>query len=339
MCAEQSFYWSDDAVGDGVLSPYDNDEFSDNWRKLFQTDRTTQGVIDTYENELLVTNPAGLIIRIATGAALVDGKLYENDANVDNAILAPLINTRIDLVVLRKSWALQTVRIAIITGVEGAGVPGLTQTDGVIWEIPLAQVSITIVPTITITDVRVNVQSPLTLSPLSNVWVEIEEIVIVAQTEFDFISIPNTFEHLVIAGIVRHTQAAVDVNLGMTFNADVGANYNNQNIRGANAVASAAASAGDNEIDLDVIPAGNATANHVGYVMIRINNYAQEHFFKTIQADIGSIPTNVLANFDIGFETGVWRATTVIDQVTIFSPGFPAVAFAADSRLTLYGIT
>ncbi len=158
---ETSFYWGGTTIGDATDSPYDNDEFSDIWRKLFQRDRATQGPIDGYENELVITNPSGLTIRMDTGAALVDGKFYENDAQIDTILVAPAVLTRIDRFVLRKSWGSQTVRMIVIAGTEGAGVPGLTQTDGVTWDVPLAQVSITTGSVVTITSEREFSRTPL----------------------------------------------------------------------------------------------------------------------------------------------------------------------------------
>lgn len=150
---EKSFYWGGTTVGDASLAPYDDDEFSDLWRKLFQKDRTTEGVLHDYENELEITGVASPLV-IATGAAMVDGKFYENDAAMTIDIPTPAAATRIDRIVLRKEWSTQTVRVARVAGVEGGGVPALTQNDGDTWEIPLAQASITIGGVITVTDER-----------------------------------------------------------------------------------------------------------------------------------------------------------------------------------------
>jgi len=70
-------------------------------------------------------------------------------------IPSPTVSTRIDRIVLRKSWVAQTVRITRIEGIEGGGAPALTQTDGTTWDIPLYQVSITTGGNITLTDERV----------------------------------------------------------------------------------------------------------------------------------------------------------------------------------------
>lgn len=137
---EKSYYWGGTITGDASLAPYDDDEFSDNWNFLLAYDRVTQGVISTarssYTGFLNVTNPAGTTVRVATGAALVDGKLYTNDANIDfSAATANQYYT----VVLRKSWSGQTVRAALL-GPQVGSPPSVTQTDGTTWEISLATV-------------------------------------------------------------------------------------------------------------------------------------------------------------------------------------------------------
>ena len=127
--AQLSYYWGGTITGDATEAPYSDDEFSDIWRKMFQRDRTYQGVIGGALNELAVSNPAGVTARVASGRALVDGKFYENDANVDFA--AGVAGSY--SIVLRKTWATQEVRLALI----GPGGPAPTQNDGVVWEIVL----------------------------------------------------------------------------------------------------------------------------------------------------------------------------------------------------------
>lgn len=130
--AQTSYYWGGTVTGDASLAPYSDDEFSDIWRRMFQRNRAYQGVIGGYANALAVTNPAGNTARVASGAAFVDGKFYENTANVDFAV--PNGDYAI---VLRKTWATQQVRLALIG--PGPGVPPTpTQNDGVVWEIIIA---------------------------------------------------------------------------------------------------------------------------------------------------------------------------------------------------------
>lgn len=148
---ETSLFWGGTTVGDH--GRYTDDQFSDFIRKLFQTDRTVEGVISDYLNELAITNPAGVTIRVTSGGALVDGKLYESDANVDHTIAAPGAGTNYYTIVLRKSFAAQTVR-QVLLGPNAVAYPTVTQTDGTTWEIEIARISITSASVISITDQR-----------------------------------------------------------------------------------------------------------------------------------------------------------------------------------------
>lgn len=137
-----SWPWGGDVTGDASLAPYSDDEWTDIWRKLFQRDRTTEGVLKNYGSDLVVTNPSGDTIRVGDGAAIVDGKFYENTAAVDTVVSS----NGSYRVVLQKDWTAQTVRIAILSGLTP------TQSDGTIWEIKLAEVVRS--GTHTITDTR-----------------------------------------------------------------------------------------------------------------------------------------------------------------------------------------
>jgi hypothetical protein len=113
----------------------------------------TQGVVRAMLNELAVTG-ATSPVSIATGWAIVKGKLYKNSAVEPLAIPTPAVSTRIDRVVLRLNYTTETCVIARVAGAEGGGAPALTQTDGTLWEISLAQASITTGGAITLTDER-----------------------------------------------------------------------------------------------------------------------------------------------------------------------------------------
>jgi len=151
---EKSYVWNElPAAGDTVLSPYNEDVWAEIWGTLFTKDYTTQGVVSEYLSALQVTGSSSPI-SIGAGAALVHGTYYINTSAYTLGIGTPAGATRIDVVVLRKTWATKTIRIALVAGAEGGGVPALTQVLGNTWEIPLANVSITTGGVITVTDVR-----------------------------------------------------------------------------------------------------------------------------------------------------------------------------------------
>lgn len=197
---QTSLPWANNGIGDG--QPYDDDEWSDWQRKLFTHDRTLQGVVPGYANDLAVSNPAGNTIRVATGAALVDGKFYETDANVDNTITTPGAGSNYYRFVLQKDWALQTVRVAVL-GPDAASPPVVTQTDGTLWEISLATVQITSGAVVTVTDTRRYVG--LTMAPGLVAWQ--------SGAANDWVATPGTTDWVPPAakmqgGLIRWTGAA-----------------------------------------------------------------------------------------------------------------------------------
>ncbi|MBV6425334.1 MAG: hypothetical protein NAOJABEB_03151 [Steroidobacteraceae bacterium] len=152
--AESSLFWTTNGTGDGSGSGYTAAQMFDLWRALF-TPQTGNlgGVSPDYQSKLAASGTTSPVT-IAAGAAIVYGIPYFNTANVTVAIPTPSGATRIDRIVLRASWAAQTVRITRIAGTEGGAAPALTQSAGTTWDIPLAQASITTAGAITLTDQR-----------------------------------------------------------------------------------------------------------------------------------------------------------------------------------------
>lgn len=148
---ESSIFWTTGSTGDGA-SPYTQAQCI-LWLRQTFCGADNEGVLKDYLNELATTG-ASSPVATNTGGAYVYGFPYNNSVSVNTAIPTPSSNTRIDLIVLRASWAAQTIRITRIAGSEGGGAPSLTQTDGTTWDIPLAQASITTGGTITVTDTR-----------------------------------------------------------------------------------------------------------------------------------------------------------------------------------------
>lgn len=142
---EDSRPWSGIALGDS--GPYSDDNWTDSWLALIAPTIATDGVFFNQLNELNLSGAASPV-SIDTGRALVDGTYYQNITTAVTQIIATPAapNERIDLIVLRKDWALQTVRITTIAGVAaavGAAVPPLpTQVDQTTWDLPLWEVRI-----------------------------------------------------------------------------------------------------------------------------------------------------------------------------------------------------
>lgn len=117
------------------------------WTQIFRIMSVCNGhpgVAPGYNNELEVVQSGAESINIETGAALVDGKVYEADAPVGFSVPATTGggNTRIDYIVLRCDWSAYSVVIARIEGTEAAspGVPTVTQNSGSLYELELAAI-------------------------------------------------------------------------------------------------------------------------------------------------------------------------------------------------------
>lgn len=138
--AEQSFFWDGTAIGDATLAPYDDGEFCGIFTGLLlNTNRQNDGIIDTehpsYSGYLVLTK-TGTTVHVATGAALVDGSLYTNSAQVN---FACGVANNYYTIVIRKSWAAQTIRLALL-GPNAVAPPAVTQVDGVTWEIAIGTI-------------------------------------------------------------------------------------------------------------------------------------------------------------------------------------------------------
>ena len=144
---EKAILWTTGALGDG-LTKYTMAETTRMYRHMING-----GIYPGYANELAPTGAAPNV-NIDTGAACHYGYDYDNDASVAVNIPTPVGATRIDRIVLRASWAAQTVRITRIAGVEGGAAPAITQTPNVTWDEKICQVSITTGGVITVTNER-----------------------------------------------------------------------------------------------------------------------------------------------------------------------------------------
>jgi len=141
---ERSWFW-DNAVGDGAS--YDDDTFMDRYFRMLFNGTGNRGVLRGWLNELEVTDGGANTATVLTGGSVVYGMFHESDANVDvNIPNGP----RTDLIVARRSWAAQTVRITRIAGPGAA----LTQTPDVTYDIPLASVDVDAGGNLTVTDTR-----------------------------------------------------------------------------------------------------------------------------------------------------------------------------------------
>jgi hypothetical protein len=126
--------------------------------KIFAACGSPEGVAPGYLNELAGTVTGANTVSLNSGAGLVDGKPYQNDAalavNVPSAVGAG--NTRKDRIVLRADWTAQTVRIFRIAGIDAAAptIPATSQISGTLYDVPLYVATVNTAGTVTLVDER-----------------------------------------------------------------------------------------------------------------------------------------------------------------------------------------
>jgi len=328
--AETSFYWGGTSVGDASLAPYTDDQFSDNWSVLFQYDRTAEGVVLTnrtgYTGLLAVSAPGANTVRVSNGFGLVDGKLYQNDANVD---FTPADGSW--TVVLRKDWAAQTVRLAV----RASG--GLTQTDGATWEIPLADVTLAGGAVTVLTDRRAFLRNPGSGQILIR-----RDIIGSAGGTIDWTSIPQVFKDLLI--VIHGQSNAVDPvgtlaydGVETTINGDAGANYDSlENSLDQTETPYYKFLSGQNYLVFGAFPA-ELNVNGWGDTVIRVNNYADANNDKNFQVEF--FVRNDGSPTVMGKYLGMWNSVDPINRITMIGEyGVPDVNFKAGSTFSLFGI-
>jgi len=157
--AELSGHWTTTAGGTGhQQTSYTQAQLSTAY-KVIAGCAGFEGVAPGYLNSLACTANGANTVAVNTGGAMVDGKWYYNDANLDVNIPSAVGagNTRIDRIVLRANWAGYEVAVTRIAGTDAASPtpPAITQTSGTTYDILLCRVLVTTAGVVTVTDERV----------------------------------------------------------------------------------------------------------------------------------------------------------------------------------------
>jgi hypothetical protein len=149
---------------------------------------------------------------------------------------------------------------------------------------------------------------------------------------FDFTSIPSTYTHLQLRGIVRCNVAGSGVQTtSYRFNSDTGSNYSYHNLTGNGTAASASGSATQTGIVDTNAPQLSATSNTFGTTIIDILDYANTNKYKTIRVLSGA---DLNGSGQVNLLSGLWMSTSAITSITI-NPGGDAVQY---TQFALYGI-
>ncbi len=276
----------------------------------------------------MTVRAGGATVRVASGAALVDGKIYESDANNDFAVNGVSVYW---LVGLTKDHANQSIR-AFCRGsyaTDALALAALVQTNDVTWEIPLATVLTTAGGNVsTIYDKRRVAQSPLA----GKVLIE-RKIVTVAGATIDFQNIPAVFKNLTVKGLTRGVYNADYCFPYVFFNNDSGANYWDQFKVITDTTVTSVGSTASQGIHIGHLSSLTALAGIFDVVNLEIPNYSSATY-KALQFHAQTPDSGPLAEASLTFGGGFWKSTAVIDRITLTASGG---GYAVGSELSLYG--
>lgn len=139
-------------LGDATAAPYDADEFALHvmGNQAGFARRADYGPVKGYDDgthyglEVTQTSIASANVLLRPGSAMVTGTVYENTTDLTLAVGANASgNARIDTVIIRKDFVLQTIRAAVLQGSPAATpVPPTLTQDATTWEIPIANIAV-----------------------------------------------------------------------------------------------------------------------------------------------------------------------------------------------------
>jgi hypothetical protein len=156
------------------------------------------------------------------------------------------------------------------------------------------------------------------------------------QSTITFSSIPSTYKHLQIRGIVRTATASTLAALKMTFNGDgSSSNYVTlHQIYGSGASAAAQSSTGNGWIYQSYLAGNNAGANMFGSFVTDILDYQNANKNKTTRTLAG---TDQNGSGYVTFGSGLWmNSSTAISSITIIDDGGSNIS--QYSQFALYGV-
>lgn len=218
---ETSRPWNGTTVGDA--GPYSNTQWQELYRYIIGLGgvRANTGVFlgsGSHPNDglkVIQQGPAAAGVDVLPGSALVQGIAYFSDAAESLSVAVNASgNPRVDTVIVRADYALQECRLAILTGTPGATPvpPSLTQTPGVMWEIPIADIaaangfSTIVQANITPRQEWINASPGVYLDHVLNnsgIALEDGDVVVWDNTSFQGVTTTTTIDDKSLAGVVR----------------------------------------------------------------------------------------------------------------------------------------
>lgn len=145
----------------------------------------------------------------------------------------------------------------------------------------------------------------------ANSYESIQTIPVTSTTSsITFSSIPSTYKHLQLRGIVQLSQSG---EMDLQFNSDTAANYSYHRIYGSGSSVVAEAGVSTSQATVGYYVSGTSIFNAF---VIDILDYANTNKYKTVRSLNGN-DTN--GGGLILFDSSSWRSTSAINSITFFS--------------------
>jgi hypothetical protein len=152
-----------------------------------------------------------------------------------------------------------------------------------------------------------------------------------------FSSIPSTYKHLQIRGIMRVSSGTAGTNdLFIQFNSDTAANYSRHALYGTGSTAGANGNGSTSSpyAGRACIPRNGISANIFGVTITDILDYANTFKYKTIR-NLSGMDDNS-TNGVVSLSSASWQNTNAITSITLFDEN--SYSFSQYSSFALFGI-
>jgi hypothetical protein len=155
------------------------------------------------------------------------------------------------------------------------------------------------------------------------------------QSTITFTSIPSTYKHLQLRGIMRTSRTGGNDLVSIRFNNDTGSNYSDHALGGDGSTAFTDKNVSASFINVQRSSSNFNGSNIFGVYVIDILDYTSTSKNKTTRA-LGGYDAN--GSGEIYLNSGLWRnSSTAINRIDLILPNY-TTNFLQYSQFALYGI-
>ena len=157
-----------------------------------------------------------------------------------------------------------------------------------------------------------------------------------SQASIDFNSIPQTYQHLQIRGILRSSISANQDTFYLQFNGDNGNNYKAHTLMATGSAPTSFATGPANFIEFYQIPGASQTAGIFGTFVIDIHDYSNTNKNKIVTISYAMDNNSANASTTNAFFSGLWMNTNAVTSIKFASQNNNSAV--ANSSISVYGI-